>query len=331
MPPAPRSLRSRPGKNPDLNSALLQGAQFSNANLGNADFSSAYLEGVIFDYAILTNAVFTSAHLLTSADGTRPSFVGTNLQSASFDGATLSNIAFTNAAISVANPGDLTNTIPAGVWLFSLSQGDQSLVEPELAAASSRQFTLTLQALQQLQTPGPVGRGIVTSFAGAGITLTADAVLTIMGEGIDWQLTEGSTHYVISHSFDTSQYMPALGVSAGTVYTPEAQFFLPLSLEAKVKNGPVDPAVVAAFQSAGHPIKSSAQITVAQYPTDWQIINGAPNYDVYSLWLGVTSAGMTITARPAIPEPHRRVHQSVSCAEQSGDSHEARYEQRLET
>jgi uncharacterized protein YjbI with pentapeptide repeats len=295
------------GSNPNLNSALLQNAQFDNVNLGNADFSSANLAGVSFDYAILTNAVFQNAQLSTAAGGAQASFVGANLQSANFDGTTLTNVVFTNAAFGVANPNDAT--LPAGVWLFSLSQADQTLIVPQLQNAANtnppstppRQFTLSLQSLQQLQVPGPVGAGIVAGFkSNGGIALTSDAVLTIMSESVYWRVTDGSTHYVIFQSYDSKNYTPALGVAAGSDYTPTPQFILPLSLENDLTNGPVDAAVVAAFKSAGHPISTSAQITVAQHPTDWQVINGQPGYEVYSVWLDLSAGTTKITVRPTL-------------------------------
>jgi uncharacterized protein YjbI with pentapeptide repeats len=286
------------GKKPNLNSALLQEAQFANANLGNADFSSAYLQGVCFDYAVLTNAIFQHAHLITAASGLRPSLIGANLQSANFDDTTLNNVIFTNAAFGVANPNNAQT--PAGVWLFSLSQAQQTLVSGELQNASAHQFPLSLQSLQQLQTPGPVGKGIATQFKNAGITLTADAVLAIMSDAIYWQLTDGATKYVIFQSYDQVNSRPALGVAAGTDYTPNPQFTLPLSLQSHLNNGPVDAAVVAAFKAAGHPITTSAQLNVALHPTDWQIINGQPGYEIYSLWLDLSAGTTTITARPAL-------------------------------
>ena len=113
-----------------------------------------------------------------------------------------------------------------------------------------QQFNLSLQALQQLQVPGPVGKGIVAGFkSGGGIDLTSDAVLTIMSEQIYWHLTDGQTRYVIFPSYDTVNYMPALGVAAGTDYTPTPQFTIPLSLQNRLNNGPVDAAVVAAWRS----------------------------------------------------------------------------------
>lgn len=288
------------GNKPNLNSALLQDAQFSNANLSNADFSSANLGGVNFDYAVITNGIFQNAQLTTSSSGTRASFVGSNLQNTNFDGAMINNVVFTNAAVSVANPA--SPSLSAGVWLFAIPIEVQSLILPELQAATNGQFNLTNQALQQMQTPGPVGPGIVKSFQAEGITLTPGAVLSIMGEGIYWQVTDGSTKYVIFETYDPSQYMPALGVSNGTTYTTTALFYLPLSLEPNLKNGPVNSAVVDAFAAHGHPISSTSQITIAQHPTDWQIINGPPSYTVYSLWLEVVpSTGLAITIRPAIP------------------------------
>lgn len=303
------SIYGTAGAKPNLNSALLQQAQFDNSNLGNADFSSANLAGVSFDYAVLTNAVFQNVTLTTAAGGTRPSFVGANLQGANFDGATVANTVFTNAAVGAANPNVTGTPLAAGVWLFSIAPQQQLLVTSELDAAGvgtppstnpKHQFTLSLQSLQQLQTPGPVGKGIVSGFAAAGITLT-DAILTVTSDEIYWQLTSGSTQYVIFLSFDTNAYQPALGVAAGTSYTPTPQFTLPLSLESELKNGPVDQAVIDAFAAANHPIQADSQIAVALHPTDWQITNGAPDYQVYSLWLEVSGNATVITARPAIP------------------------------
>lgn len=288
------------GSKPNLNSALLQDAQFSNANLSNADFSSASLGGVNFDYAVLTNAVYQNTKISTSGTGTRASFVGANLQNANFDGATIANANFSNAALSVANPASTTRS--AGVWLFEVAQDWMSLIVPELDAAASGQFTLVNQALSQLQTPGAVGTGIVAAFAKQGITLTSDAVLSITGSGIYWKVTENTPEYAIYQSYDPSISAAALGVSTGTGYSTSPQFFLPLSVQPYLKNGVVDPRVVAAFAAAGHPISATAKIVIAQYFTDWQIINGAPDYRVYSLWLSVIAgAGTRITVRPAIP------------------------------
>jgi uncharacterized protein YjbI with pentapeptide repeats len=292
------SIYGNGGHNPNLNSVLLQGASFSNANLSNADFSSADLAGVNFDYATLTNAVFQNTSLITAAGGGRASFVGANLQGANFDGATLTNVAFTNAALGVADPLDTSRS--AGVWLFSLSQAEKALVESELTSAAAHQFEMDMQALQQLQDPGPVGSGIVVQFSNHAITLTSDAVLTIIDESIYWQLTDGSTQYVIFDSYDSKAFQPALGVATGTEYTPDPEFTLPLSLEKDLKNGPVDERLVAAFKAAGHPITSAATLAAAQHPTEWQIINGAPDYTVYTIWLDLSAGETRLTVRPTI-------------------------------
>lgn len=288
------------GSKPNLNSALLQDAQFANANLSNADFSSANLSGVVFDYAVLTNAVYQNAKISTSGTGTRASFVGANLQNASFDGTTIANVNFANAAVSVANPAAATSS--AGVWLFDVQQDMIELIVPELDAAAAGQFTLPNQALGQLQAPGAVGTGIRNAFAAKGVTLTSDAVLSIMGSGIYWKVTNTAPEYAVYQSYDPKAYAAALGVSTGTSYSTSPQFFLPLSTQAYLKNGKVDPRVVAAFDAAGHPISGDANIVVAQYFTDWQIINGAPNYEVYTIWMSVVAGtGTRITTRPAIP------------------------------
>src|SRR5262249_60833685 len=56
----------------------------------------------------------------------------------------------------------------------------------------------------------------------------------------------------------------------------------------------------AASQKRAPPTPASAQIPIAQHPTDWQIINGKPGYEVYSIWLDLSGGKTTITARPAL-------------------------------
>jgi uncharacterized protein YjbI with pentapeptide repeats len=294
------------GKTPTLNSALLQRAQFSSANLSNVDFSSANLAGVSFDYAILTGAKFANAHLITDAIGGRATFNGTNLQGVDFDGATISAVSFNNAALATAKPGSSSSS--AGVWLFSLTSDEAQLIIPELTAVATpnpssgpqHQFGLSAQSLQQLQKPGPVGAGISSQFAAAGITLTSGAILSIFGQSVYWQLTDGTKKYVIFQTIDTD-YTPSLGVALGSDYTLQAQFYLPLSLQGELHTGRVAPAVVVAFAAAGHPISDTSMVTIAQHPTDWQISNGEPGYEVYSLWLDVSNTAKPIIVRPAIP------------------------------
>lgn len=293
------------GKKPQMNSAQLQSAQFDNANLSSVDFSSANLAGVNFDYATLTNAVFQNTMLVTNARGTRASFIGSNIQGTNFDGATLSNVVFNNAAFGVPDPKQSNE--PAGVWLFSLGAAEQQMVTAELEAAAAtknkplHQFTLSLASLNDLTHSGAVSSNIQNQFKSAGVPLTEDAVLVAMGNFIYWQLTDDSKNYVLFHSFDTDDYRPAIGAAKGTEYTPTAELTLPLSIELTLKNGQVSPECVAAFKAAGHPISASARITIKQFPGEWQIINGAPGFQVYSLWLNLSVYGPSIIVRPAIP------------------------------
>lgn len=302
-------LYATAGNKVNLNRAKLDGLQVNNGNLGGIDLSQASLPGVNFDYAVLTGASFAGAQLSVDANGGQPSFNGSNLQGADFTSATINSTIFANAAISVPSPADPLAF--AGVWLFSVSAQDAGIVVPELNAASpdpnapptspQHQFTLDIELLQLLGTPGPVPKGIAVGFANANIQLTASAILTIATESVYWQVNDGGNSYVIFESCN-SNFQPALGVAAGNQYTTTATFYLDLSLESLLVSGPVNATLAAAFQSAGYPLTSAATILVQQHPTSWQIVDSPT---IYSLWLDLQSSlsgcGFTITVRPAIP------------------------------
>lgn len=302
-------LYATAGKKVNLNRAKLDGLQINNGNLGSIDLSQADLPGVNFDYSILTGAKFTGAQIHVDATGGQTSFNGANLQGADFTSATINNAVFTNAAVSVPSPAD-SNAF-AGVWLFGLSAQDATLIVPELNAASpdpnaqptdpQHQFTIPIELLQLLNTPGPVSKGIAAAFGDANITLSQSALLTILTESIYWQVADGNTNYVIFEACDSGNYEPALGVAAGKQYTTGATFFLPLSLESSLANGPVNQAVAAAFKQAGHPLSNAAKILIGQHPTSWQVVDSPT---IYSLWLDLQSSlsgcSIVITARPAL-------------------------------
>lgn len=307
-------LYATAGKKVNLNRAKLDGLQINNGNLGSIDLSQADLPGVNFDYSILTGAKFTGAQIHVDAAGGQTSFNGANLQGADFTSATITNAVFTNAAVSVPSPADPSAF--AGVWLFGLSAQDATLVVPELNAASpdpnapptdpQHQFTIPIELLQLLSTPGPVPKGIAAAFADANITLSASALLTILTESIYWQVSDGSANYVIFEACDSSNYEPSLGVASGAKYTPNAKFFLPLSLESLLANGPVNSTLAAAFNKEAAkkglpPLSNAAKILIAQHPTSWQVVDSPT---IYSLWLDLQSTlsgcSIIITARPAL-------------------------------
>lgn len=296
-----------------MNLALMREMQLNNANLSNQNFSNAAIAGVSFDYAILTNSNFSLCRLTTAPSGARTSFNGANLTGANFDGASLDNIVFTNAAFGIPNELDSNpKAVSAGAWLFAMAQAQADTVTAELNAAMLKpgasppgQFDLPVGALNGLKTAGPVPQRITEVFNQNHIALTGNAVLTIMDLTAYWQLTDRSTHYVIFQTYEPGSgpldaASPALGVASGSDYSTQASFYLPLSLQADLNNGRVELAVVNAFKQAGHSISNEATIATAQQPSEWQIINAAPDYQLYSLWLNITYQGTAITIRPAI-------------------------------
>lgn len=297
------------GRSVNLNRAKVDGLQANNANLGEIDLGQAYLAGVNFDYAVLTGANFVGATMTVDATGGQPSFNGANLQGARFGTATLRDVIFTNAAMAVANPNDPNSA--AGVWLFDLEPAQAEIVTAELDAASAdpnaklsdprHVFTLPIQLLPTMDAAGPVPHGVGVAFSDANVTLAKDALLVPYSTELFWKVSDGGSDWVIFRSVN-DDYAPALGVAQGAAYTTGALFYLPLALEGKLGNGPLDQDVIKAFKKAGHPVGASATVTTAPHPIVWQVISGDR---IYTLWIiyesntqGVT---VSIMCRPTIP------------------------------
>ena len=296
----------------DLNKALMRGMRLANANLGAANLHGADLAGVSFDYAVLTNSDFSSAVLTVSGAGGRTSFSGANLAGAKFDATAVKSVDFTNAVVGVMTPAD--DSVLAGAWLFSLPESAAALVTGEFKAAAAelqpvkpyKQFTLPLTVLPELQGPGPVGSGLKAGFAAAGITLTKDALVTFTGQSAFWNVTDGATLWSVFEAIQTvksplgSSSAPALGVAKGPDYATFADFYLPLSVRSSLRNGLVTAPVAEAFATAGHALGKAATVTIRQTPSEWQIVDGPPQYQVYSLWQGFDDSGLQVVGRPAI-------------------------------
>ncbi len=298
------------GQSVNLNQAKINGLQANNANLGNIDLSSANLAGCNFDYAVLTKANFTGATLSVDANGGQPSFNGANLQGAVFDGATMRDVILANAAVAVANPNDAKRL--GGVFQFEVDADRAGLVVPQLQAASpdpaakpkdpKHVFSVPVGLLPKLGATGPVPKGLITAFGDAGITLAADAVLVVLTTELFWRVTDDATTYAICPGL-TDEATPALGVAKGQQqYTLSADFYLPLSLQASLRNGPVAKAVVDAFAAAKSPLGAGATVTTDQHATVWQVISGS---DTYTLWIAFNSSALgvsvTLVGRPSIP------------------------------
>jgi uncharacterized protein YjbI with pentapeptide repeats len=279
--------------------ANLVGAQFDNSNLANINLKQTRLNGTNFNYALLAGAQFSGADLTpNSADGQASSFIAASLQGANFSDAKLAHVVFTDAAISIAQPN---STNAAGVWLFTVPAQQAAAVLSQLNAAANptNNFSLPVMAATAL-VPGPVPSSVVGAFAQHGLTLSSSAIITVIGVTPYWIVTDGGTTYVVTQSLDTKQDIPALGVAPGINPLTAPTFFMPLSLETDLINGPVDAAVRTAFQTGGNiTLSSAAMINIQQQLTDWQIVDLTATY---SLWLGLTGmATWQIYVRPSIP------------------------------
>ncbi len=287
--------------------AILEGVQFDNANLGNINLSQARLYGINLDYTILTGANLQGAKLGPSAAGGVSTLNKANLQGADFTTAQLDYAIFTDAAVSVANA--TTPTTANGVWLFEASASQASLVTGELNTANTTykldQLANEANILLPYLTPGIVQAPLIAAYAKLtpAVTIDPKSILSVIADGIYWQVTDGSKQYVI---FDdcNANYRPALGVASGTAFTTTATFTMPLSLKDNLINGKVDAEIIAAFKKYGSiTLSTSASITVAQHALDLQIVQ--PSGSNYTLWLGLysslTGCSYSIYTRLVIP------------------------------
>lgn len=273
--------------------AILERAQFDNANMGSINLKQAKLYGVNLDYATLTDAQFQGADLSLDAGGGQASLARANLQGADFSNAVLDNAVFTDAAVSVARSDGSQNA--DGVWLFSAAPAEATACIPELQAGV-KQFTLAID-LEAALKQGPVTAPLRAAFQQHGITLAQEALVTIEGQGPGWQIDDGATTYQIVPACDQDQYQPALGVQRGAA--PQVLFTIPLYLEKVLKNGPVAPAVSDAFKQHGVTLGAAAHVTAAQRATDWQVVDTSGSY---TLWEGLDeSCQLSIFARPSMP------------------------------
>lgn len=295
-------LYATAGRKVNLNQAKVNGLQANNANLGGIDLSQANLAGCNFDYAVLTGANFTGATLSVDANGGQPSFNGANLQGADFGTATLRDVILANAAVAVPNPNAPTTS--AGVWLFELGADQAALLVPQLQAASLDSDAypdVPIELLPTMGSTGAVPKGIRRAFADVKVTLAENALLVVLTTELFWVVSAGQDRYAVFQTVN-DDYRPALGVASGGGYTLDADFYVPLSVEASLRNGPAAQSVVDAFKAAGHPLGAGATVTTSQHPVVWQIVSGN---DTYTLWIAFDSTAMgvdrKIVTRPSIP------------------------------
>lgn len=184
-------------------SAILEEAQFNDANLSAVDFTQAQLMGANLSNAMLFNAKFNGANLTPSATGVAANLSGANLQGADFTDAKLDGATLANAAVAIA-----ITSAEAGVYLFSLPYAKDTTrldqYTAELAAAAT-QFSLNPDGdpgvLQRYV--GDLNSGRIANLAAAfaqqtpPVKLSSSASVAITTPGTVWAITDGRTSYTL--------------------------------------------------------------------------------------------------------------------------------------
>lgn len=194
-------------------SAILEEADFSDANLSRLDLTQAQLQGTHFGGAQLFNAKFNKANLSPSASGVATNLSGANLQGADFTDAQLYGALLANAA--VATPVPVPNfPNQGGVYLFSLpfDRDTATLAQytTELNGAGNK-FSLNpkgdAETLQKYQTA--LESGTVATFKvpfleqKPPIKLSAAAQIQVVaGETNVWLIVDGNNSYTLWESID---------------------------------------------------------------------------------------------------------------------------------
>ncbi len=273
--------------------AILEGAQFDNANMSDINLKQAQLYGVNLNYTILTGAEFQGAKLEPSATGGAVSLVRASLQGANFSGAALKDAIITDAAVSVND--EVETDLLNGVWLYDTPQTTNLVDELNEGINSFELPTVLLPYLHS----GLVTIQIIAGFAANGVTITEHAIVSVLEYGPYWQVTDGNDDYVIFHSCDSSLYQPALGVAHGTDDTQTPAFYMPLYLQNQLQTGSVSEDVSAEFAKNGITLSSSARVEAKQQETDWLLTDISSSYN---LWRGLSKmCQLSLTVRPAVP------------------------------
>lgn len=187
--------------------AILEGAEFNDANLSTAKFVQANLFGANLSGAQLFNAHFNKAKLTPSSNGISTNLIGANLQGADFTDAHLDGANLENAAVAVKVPTK-DNPNQGGVYLFSLPYpNDKHLLSDyltELNAAATTLFSLNPDGDQDtlnkyvtaLQTNNLAAFKV--PFAQHKITFSTNAkIQAVPGEATVWQIVDGPQSYTL--------------------------------------------------------------------------------------------------------------------------------------
>jgi uncharacterized protein YjbI with pentapeptide repeats len=219
-------------------SAILEEADFSDANLSRLDLTQAQLQGTHFGGAQLFNAKFNKANLGPSATGVATNLSGANLQGADFTDAQLYGALLGDAAVAIPVPvPNFPNQ--GGVYLFSLPfDGDTATLAQytnELNSAANK-FSLnptgdagTLQKYVTALQSGTIATFEVPFLEQKPpIKLSAAAQIQVVaGETNVWLIVDDNNSYTLWQSIDgngnTELYVSSTLTNLRAGYQHESQ------------------------------------------------------------------------------------------------------------
>lgn len=272
---------------------ILEQAKFDNANMSGIDLKQAKLSGVNLAHTALVGAQFQGACLEPDVHGGLVSLANANLLGADFSDATLTDVNFTDAAVSVARSEDSRDS--EGVWLFTMNSISSIVAELN---AGAKKFRLDIELETNLKN-GRVTEQLRKEFQNNGVLLAEDADVSISDYGPYWQVMDGATTYVIFQSVD-DHLVPALGINEVPDTKKKPMGWIPLFLQEKLQNGPMDQAVIDAFKTNGIALSTNASVRSEDEATDWQITDSSASY---RLWRGLDeSCEWSIFVAPSMPD-----------------------------
>jgi len=311
----------------DLSGCNLYGALFtgtdlklSYALLAKATLSYAVMNNIAADNADFTNAVMTLTKLsdsnldysnLTGADMTnavlnRTGFQNANLTGAKLYGATATDTRFDKANLTKA---DLTRAmitdfhIP-GATLAYAKLDNQTLTTAEIDAdtdftgASMQNVFLSNCVLQEV------------TFAHANLTGARLDGADLTGADLSYanltkaSLKNGVKLYSVSLSNATLTSADLTGAQLGAI---SVAFTLSESLASDLDQGVVDNNIKDAFADAGHPLSSSATVTVRIPGENWIVTDGNTVYTitndgaVLDVWMSTNTSYAAVLAGAYMP------------------------------
>lgn len=320
---------------------------FSGSDMTNANFANATLFESIFQGpdTILSQAVFTGAKMnytgmanvtALNADFTNANMKYAVLSEANMQNSNLTGANLTNASVDGAN---LTGAQMANANLYGAF-----LVGTVFAKADLTGANMLLANVYSIQIPGATLSGVKmdnadlttavidshTNFTGAsmqnvrllncslqGVTFTHADMTGGLFDGCDLTDTDFSYANLTNASMKNGVKLFSSSMSNATLTganltgaqlgAKQEAFSLSSSLINDLNGGAITPAISQAFQAAGHPLSSSATLTVRIPSQNWVITDNNTVYtitnngNVLYVWLYVSSNDAAVLAGAYMP------------------------------